>query len=160
MVAAGRMEVPLPVAFKRCSPESKRTICTRLEWQAQSPALCSSRTELGHGNQPPQGRHARCDREAEGDREAIADALAVVQAFNARLPAGKTNWAWPTIGAALATRHHWLVIACGTVTDLDLSMKPRDPNASIHVALRNVRCPRCNGNGVPRITALSTLPST
>jgi hypothetical protein len=30
--------------------------------------------------------------------------------------------------------------SCGTVVDLDLSVKPRDPEASIRVALRDVQC--------------------
>jgi hypothetical protein len=33
------------------------------------------------------------------------------------------------------------------VVDLDLRMKPRDPETSIRVALRDVQCPRCNGHG-------------
>jgi len=40
------------------------------------------------------------------------------------------------------------------VLDLDLTMKRRHPDAPISVALRDVRCPRCNGHGTPRITAL------
>jgi|SRR3974390_1479899 len=91
-----------------------------------------------------------------------ADALATVQQFNARLSAKGQIWAWPTIAAALDSKHHWLVIACdscGTVTDLDLRVKPRDPDASIRVALSDVRCPRCNGHGRTRITALARQPS-
>jgi hypothetical protein len=55
-------------------------------------------------------------------------------------------WFWPTIEAALVSKYHWLVIncdACGTVVDLDLRVKPRDPEAPIRVALRKVPCPRC-----------------
>ena len=43
------------------------------------------------------------------------------------------------------SKHHWLVIncdACGTVVDLDLRVKPRDPEVSIRVALRDVQRPR------------------
>src|SRR5262249_2778656 len=43
-------------------------------------------------------------------------------------------WFWPKIAAALTSKHHWLIIACdscGTVVDLDLRVKPRDPEASI-----------------------------
>jgi hypothetical protein len=36
---------------------------------------------------------------------------------------------------------------CDTAVDLDLRIKPRDPEASIHVVLRDVQCPRCNGHG-------------
>lgn len=94
--------------------------------------------------------------------EAERDSLAVVRRFNARLSAGKAAWFWPTIGAALTSKHPWLVIACdscGTLTDLDLRMKPRDPEASVRVALRDVRCPRCNGHGRPRIAGLAAHPS-
>jgi hypothetical protein len=38
--------------------------------------------------------------------------------------------------------HHWLVVACDscqTITEMDLSMKPRDPDAPIRVALDDVR---------------------
>jgi hypothetical protein len=43
--------------------------------------------------------------------------------------------------------------------DLDLPVKPRDPEASIRVALRDVQCVRCNGHGKPRIIALAQHPS-
>jgi hypothetical protein len=64
--------------------------------------------------------------------------------------------------SAHASKHHWLVInceSCGTVTDLDLRVKPRDPEASVRVALCDVQCPRCNGHGRPRIIALARHPS-
>jgi len=86
-------------------------------------------------------------------------ALAVVRHFNA---ANGKAWFWPKIAAALVSRHHWLVVACDacdTVVDLDLRVKPRDPEASIRVALRDVQCPRCNGHGRPRIIALAQQPS-
>ena len=96
------------------------------------------------------------------EREAYEDSLGIVRQFNARLSAKKTAWFWPTVGAALASKHHWLVIACdacGTVIDLDLTMKRRDPDAPIRVALNDVRCPRCNGHGRMRIAGLSRYPS-
>ena len=61
--------------------------------------------------------------------------------FNARLSAKKNAWFWPTIGAALVSKHHWLLIACdacGTIIDLDLTMKRRDPDTPIRVALNDV----------------------
>jgi hypothetical protein len=87
------------------------------------------------------------------------NALATVRRFNA---ANGKAWFWPKIKAALVSKHHWLIIvcdACGTVVDLDLRVKPRDPEASIRVALRGVQCPRCNGHGRPRIIALSQWPT-
>lgn len=97
---------------------------------------------------------------AKRDAEAVADARATVEQFNARLATGKTVWAWPTIGAALASGHPWLVIvcdACDIITEMDLRMKRRDPDASIQVALTEARCPRCNGSGRPRIAALKSF---
>jgi hypothetical protein len=85
--------------------------------------------------------------------EAQRGALATVRRFNATLSAKGYSWFWPKIASALTSKHHWLIIncdSCGTVVDLDLSVKPRDPEASIRVALRDVQCPRCNGYGRPR----------
>ena len=96
-------------------------------------------------------------------REAEQDALLVVRYFNARLSGKRSAGFWPTIGTALNSKHAWLVAACdscGTVVDMDLRVKPRDPEASIRVALRDVRCPRCNGHGRLRIIGLSSRPSS
>src|SRR5207344_203412 len=74
------------------------------------------------------------------DWQAQRQALATVRRFNA---ANGKAWFWPKIAAALVSKHHWLVIncdSCGTVVDLDLRVKPRDPEASIRVALRDVQC--------------------
>jgi hypothetical protein len=100
----------------------------------------------------------RMQREWQAQR----DALAVVEQFNMRLSAKKSAWFWPTISAALVSKHHWLVIvcdSCGTVIDLDLTVKRRDPDAPIRIAQDDVRCPRCNGHGRMRIVALSRHPS-
>ena len=97
-------------------------------------------------------------RRAEREREELANALATVEQFNERLAADRATWFWPTIGAALATKHHWLVIACDsceTMIELDLRMKRRDPNASIQVALSDIRCSRCNGHGKSRLIGLA-----
>jgi hypothetical protein len=94
--------------------------------------------------------------------EAERDALATVRHFNARLSAKEYLWFWPKITAAITAKHPWLVIlcdSCGTVIDLDLRVKPRDPEASVRVALKDVRCARCNGHGRPRIVALAMRPS-
>src|SRR5262245_56824988 len=83
-------------------------------------------------------------------------------ASNATLSAIGYVWFWPKIAPALTSKHHWLIIACdscGTVVDLDLRVKPREPEVSIRVALRDVQCPRCNGPGRPRIIALARHPS-
>jgi len=96
------------------------------------------------------------------EREAYEDSLAIVRQFNARLSAKKNAWFWPTIGAALVSKHHWLLIACdacGTIIDLDLTMKRRDPDTPIRVALNDVRCSRCIGHGRTRIVGLSRYSS-
>jgi hypothetical protein len=69
---------------------------------------------------------------AARDQAALADALATVEEFNSRLASGRTAWFWPTIGGALITKYHWLVIACDncdTTTEMDLTVKLRDPEA-------------------------------
>ena len=94
--------------------------------------------------------------------EAQRDALATVRRFNATLSATGSSWFWPKIAAALTPKHHWLVIncdSCGTVIHLDLRVKPRDQEASVRVALRDVQCPRCNGHGRLRIIALAQTAS-
>ena len=94
--------------------------------------------------------------------EAQRGALTTIRRFNAILSAKGYSWFWPKIAAALTSKYHWLIInceSCGTVVDLDLRVKPRDPEASVRVALRDVQCPRCNGNGRPRIIALARHPS-
>jgi|SRR5271169_2819282 len=102
---------------------------------------------MGHNarNDEIRDNIVRMQREWEAQR----DALATVRWFNARLSAKRAVWFWPKIAAAIIAKHPWLVIACdsyGTVVDLDLRVKPRDPEASVRVALRDVRCPRCNGH--------------
>jgi hypothetical protein len=94
--------------------------------------------------------------------EAEQDALVTVREFNARLSANRAVWFWPKIAAAITAKHPWVSIicdSCGGMTDLDLRMKPRDPEASVRIALRDVRCPRCNGHGRPRIIGLTQAPS-
>jgi hypothetical protein len=111
-----------------------------------------------HRNDEIHDNIVRMQREWEAQR----DALATVRRFNARLSAKGAAWFWPKISTALTSKHYWLLIACdsfGTVVDLDLRVKRRDPEASIRVTLRGVRCPRCNGHGRPRIVALSRHPS-
>lgn len=90
--------------------------------------------------------------------DAEADALAAVREFNVRLSAGRAVWAWPTVAAALTAKCPWVIImcdSCGMAGELDLRMKPREPQASVRVVLRDFRCPRCNGHGRPRIAGIS-----
>jgi hypothetical protein len=90
---------------------------------------------------------------------AAQKAALAVRRFNA---ANGWAWFWPKIAAALVSKHHWLIVACDacdTVVDLDLRVKPRDPEASVRVALRDVQCVRCNGHGRPRIVGVAKQPS-
>jgi hypothetical protein len=94
----------------------------------------------------------------ERDRRALAEAQAAVGLFNAHMVGRRTALFWPTIAAALIGKHPWVRIvcqSCDTITELDLRMKRRDPDASIRVVLRDVQCPRCNGRGRPRIVGLA-----
>ena len=78
----------------------------------------------------------RMQREWEAQR----NALATVRRFNATLSAKGCVWFWPKIAAALTSKHHWLVIncdSCGTVVDLDLRVKSRDPE--LRFAMCNAR---------------------
>jgi hypothetical protein len=96
------------------------------------------------------------------DWEAQRNALAIIRRFNAIISAKGHVWFWPKIAAALTSKHHWLIIncdRCGAVVDLDLRVKPRDSEASVRIALRDMQSPRCNGNGRPRIIALARHPS-
>ena len=99
---------------------------------------------------------------AERAWEAERDALATVRRFNAKLSAKGYSWFWPKIVTAITAKRPWLIVVCDgcdTVVDLDLRIKPRDPEASIRVALREISCPRCNGHGRPRIKGLALRPS-
>jgi hypothetical protein len=62
------------------------------------------------------------------DFDAVAESTAAVEQFNARLTAKRIAWSWPTIAAALISKHHWLIVACDscdTILDLDLTFKRR-----------------------------------
>jgi len=101
------------------------------------------------------------ERQRRG-REYERSAVLIVRNFNARLSTAKSAGFWPTVETALASKRHWLHIlceSCEAVLDLDLRMKPREPEAPVSIALRDVRCPRCNGHGRPRIVGLSRFPS-
>lgn len=92
--------------------------------------------------------------------EAESDALVTVQEFNSRMAQGRAVWFWPKVTAALTAKHPWVTIVCDScdgATHLDLRMKPRDPEASIRIVLRDAKCPRCNGHGRPRIVGLATF---
>jgi hypothetical protein len=84
--------------------------------------------------------------------KAEREALATVRPLNASLYDKGYVWFWPKIADAITA-------SCGGAVNLDLRIKPRDPAASIRVALRDIRCPRCNGHGRQRIVALARRAS-
>lgn len=116
---------------------------------------------MGHNNETKIERIARIHEWAERwrqDERDRAEAGPIIDTYNAWLKAGRTPLFAPTIRAALIARHHWLIVlchSCGTVIDLDLSMKRRPPGATVLMALRDLKCPRCNGHGRMEITALA-----
>ena len=79
--------------------------------------------------------------------EAQRGALATVRRFNAIMSSKGHAWFWPTIAAALVSKHHWLVInrdSCGTVIDLDLREQPMSallPIATAKAKFRKRPCP-------------------
>jgi hypothetical protein len=94
--------------------------------------------------------------------EAQRDEIATARGFNATLSAKGYSWFWPKIGAALTAKHHWLIIACescGTVIEFDLRVKPRDPEASIRVALRVSNVHAVMVTVVGELSRLSRHPS-
>lgn len=95
------------------------------------------------------------------DAKDIADATAAVRQFNTRVKAKLGTVAWPTIGAALLSKHHWAHIHCQTcdlITEMDLRVKRRDAAQPVCIILSDAQCPRCNGHGRPIIVALWKFP--
>lgn len=115
---------------------------------------------MGFSNRVPD-MMAKWARE-RADAKDIADATAAVALFNARAAKGLGVVSWPTIAAALISKHHWAAIlcrSCSTITDMDLRVKKRDAVQPVCVILSDIRCPRCNGHGRPLIVGLQKLPS-
>jgi hypothetical protein len=112
---------------------------------------------MGHNNEKKIERAVRMAQWAR-ERADIASATPVIEEFNARLAAGREPFFMPTIRAALITGHPWMIVhcrSCGLVLDLDLRMKRRPPEATILMALRDVKCPRCNGHGRTELVRLA-----
>jgi hypothetical protein len=67
----------------------------------------------------------------------------------------------PTIRGALLARMPWLMVdcvSCGLTNDLDLRVKPQPQYATVLMAARDIKCPRCNGHGRPTIEGLAASP--
>lgn len=86
------------------------------------------------------------------------EALLIVRNFNARLSTDRVRWILADDRDSAQCKHPWLVVlceSCETVLDVDLRVKPRHPETPICAVLPEVRCPRCNGHGRPRIVGLA-----
>src|SRR5436190_11657591 len=109
---------------------------------------------MGISNRVPNMMAAFARNRAEA--QDVADATAAVEQFNARTKAKLGTVAWPTIGAALLSKHHWAhvhCLSCDLICETHLRVKRRDAAQPVCVILSDVRCPRCNGHGKPVIIA-------
>jgi hypothetical protein len=113
------------------------------------------------------GKGERNDRIRAGMADFIATILTkkrvieIVDQWNARLKAREEPFFMPTIRCAIFAKKPWLLIdceSCGLMIDLDLRVKPRPAEATVLMAFRDVRCPRCNGHGRPMIKGLAEGP--
>lgn len=96
------------------------------------------------------------------DLKDVADATTAIELFNVRASKNFGVVSWPTVAAALISKHHWAQILCRScdgITDMDLRVKRRDAAQPVCVILFDVRCPRCNGHGRPQIVRLDKTPS-
>jgi hypothetical protein len=85
-------------------------------------------------------------REVEARQVDIAEAVRIVEAWNAKLAAGRRILFSPTIGAAIISGHRWLTVlcpACGTVNEIDVGSLGRHPDASIMSLIPALSCRAC-----------------
>jgi hypothetical protein len=78
-----------------------------------------------------------------------ADAVAMIEAWNARLATGRRVLWSPTLGAAALAGYRWLTVycpGCGTVKDVDLAKIDRHPGASISSLIPSLSCRTCRPN--------------
>ena len=91
-------------------------------------------------------REERRRREDEARQADIADVVMIIEAWNARLAAGRRVLFSPTIGAAIAAGYRWLTIycpGCQTLSDVDLVTLDRHPDASIMSLIPQLSCRTC-----------------
>ena len=83
--------------------------------------------------------------------------------WNKQLSEGTPILFVPTIGAALLSGHHWLVVrcpGCDLLCDIDLTMKKRSQATPITNILPSLKCKVCNGQAAaPRVVKLAEGPS-
>ena len=99
---------------------------------------------MGVSQRPAEQKAFIADMAArEADRK---QALAIIEAWNARLAARQPELTSPTLRAALISGCHWLHVicpACDTVAEIDLRVVRRDPAMTISQVLPSLACRRC-----------------
>ena len=95
-------------------------------------------------------RQAKADAEAAArrasDRQVLADAEGLIAAWNERQARRMPLLFAPTIGAALAARHHFLWVycpACRTTRDIDLRTLDRHRDAAVTSLIPLMSCRSC-----------------
>ena len=95
-------------------------------------------------------RKAKADAEATArraaDAQVLADAERLVAALNERQARRMPLLFTPTIGAALASRHHFLCAycpACRTTRDIDLRTLDRHRDAAVTSLIPSLSCRSC-----------------
>ncbi|MGH6673886.1 MAG: hypothetical protein ACRECV_18205 [Xanthobacteraceae bacterium] len=98
-------------------------------------------------------RNAKADVEAAArraaDAQVLADAEALITAWNERQARQVPLLFSPTIGAALAARHHFLWVycpACRTARDIDLRTVDRQRDAAVTSLIPLLSCRSCRPN--------------
>jgi len=83
------------------------------------------------------------------DAQVLEDAERLIAAWNARQAKRMPHLFAPTIGAALASRHHFLWVhcpACRTMRDIDLRTLDRHPDAAVTSLIPSLSCRSCRPN--------------
>jgi hypothetical protein len=95
-------------------------------------------------------RKAKADAEVTArrasDPQVLADAEALIAAWNERQARRMPLLFAPTIGAALAARHHFLWVycpACQTTRDIDLRTLDRHRDAAVTSLIPSLSCRSC-----------------
>ena len=99
---------------------------------------------MGASQRPAEQKAFAADMAARADNR--KQALAIIEAWNARLAARQPELASPTLRAALISGSHWLHVicpACETVAEIDLRVVRRDPALTIAEILPSLACRRC-----------------
>jgi hypothetical protein len=98
-------------------------------------------------------RKAKADAEAAArrsvDAQVLADAESLIAAWNERQARRMPLLFSPTIGAALASRHHFLWLycpACRTTRDIDLRALDRHRDAAVTSLIPSLSCRSCRPN--------------